>query len=297
MEVIVSLGLLVFGLAVVGLQVHTGLDMARTAEQQTRAVMLADMALASLDAGKIVVETYDEEVMGDFGRSLGLDILAYPGFAWRVRVEEAEVDNLYMVTMEIWFSARAKEDQIDDPEYEIDPEDEGMKKIREVYRLMAAPADIDLGRDFGVSEDQLEELEAQLGDQLPIPIDLTSIDPRFLAGLDDEALAELMPLVEEFLSGGGAGGGIEQLQDMAGEYGAALEGLLNGSQGGDKPGRPAGRGGRGGRRRGGERGGDRSSDGERSGDKPATDDAGSEEGDGGGRRRSGDRRSGGGRER
>src|SRR5690606_10048695 len=48
LEALVSLALLVFGMAYVGLQISNGMRMAREAEIGTKAVMLADTKLAEL---------------------------------------------------------------------------------------------------------------------------------------------------------------------------------------------------------------------------------------------------------
>ena len=72
LEVIISMGLLIFGMAVVGLQINAGLDAARTSDIATRAVMLADTKMAELAAGIVKPEKNDDEVKGDFG-------ILYPG--------------------------------------------------------------------------------------------------------------------------------------------------------------------------------------------------------------------------
>src|SRR5687768_11766664 len=61
LEVIISMGLLIFGMAVVGLQVNAGLDAARSADIGTRAVMLAESKLSEFKGGILQPEKNDDE--------------------------------------------------------------------------------------------------------------------------------------------------------------------------------------------------------------------------------------------
>jgi hypothetical protein len=125
----------------------------------------------------------------------------YPGYSWRLTIKPTETDNFYMVTLQIGFNAKLAKQQIDDPEMELDIEDEGTKIVRTVYRLFPSPADVNLERDFGLTEEQVEEI----ADEIPIPgFDLNSLDPRMLASLPSELLEELLPMLETFLRGGGS---------------------------------------------------------------------------------------------
>jgi len=151
LEVVLSFGLLVFGMAMVGLQVRAGLDAARATDMGTRALLLMDTLLAELDSGAILVDTTDEETEGDFG-------IKAPGFTWRIEVEQTDVENLYMLTLELGFNPGHVEAQRDDPDYEIDFEDEGTSIMRTVYRLYPMPADINMERDYGVTSEDMEKL-------------------------------------------------------------------------------------------------------------------------------------------
>jgi hypothetical protein len=62
LEVIVSLGLLVFGMSVVGVQINSALQAARSVGIDTRAMMLTDTLLGELDAGMIRMDANDDEV-------------------------------------------------------------------------------------------------------------------------------------------------------------------------------------------------------------------------------------------
>jgi len=232
LEVVISLGLLVFGMAMVGLQVRAGLDAARATNLGTRALMLTDTILAELDAGVIVPDTTDEEVDGDFG-------IKAPGYSWRIQVEPADADNLYMLTLELGFNQDHVDEQIDDPDLEIDIEDEGTTIVRTAYRLYPKPADIDMERDYGLASEDLEKMfgsassdggdagpgGAGAGDMASVAsdmgVDLSSLDflldaggfdPRMLSQLPEEEFMQLIDLLEVVLKQGGAAMGGSQGQ-------------------------------------------------------------------------------------
>lgn len=150
LEVIIALGLLVFGMVMIGLQINAGLDAARHTNLRTRAIMLADTKLSELQAGFVEIDPMDEEVKGDFG-------ITYPGFTWRITLEEStDIDELYKVRMEIGYNEDQVEDQIDDPDYLIDFEDDGRRTLYTVYRLWPKPPEVDPETDYGINEEQRE---------------------------------------------------------------------------------------------------------------------------------------------
>jgi hypothetical protein len=214
LEVVLSLAILVTGLAFIGLQVNQSLQMAEKADLKTRAVMAAGSAVAELQSGVIVPEGMidAEELSGDFG-------VIYPGFTWKAEFALTDVENLYMVIVQIGYNARLAREQIEDPEMEIDFEDEGTRIMREVYLLWPTPPDIDLERDFGLEQADLDKLT----EEIPVPgFDPTSIDPVTIAQLDAETLAELMPMIEELL---GQGSGLAALQELTSEQRDAIRNL------------------------------------------------------------------------
>lgn len=150
LEVLLSLALLLMGLAVVGLRVNMSLDTARRSNDWTVAVLLTESKMAELQAGAVRWKPDDEEVAGYFG-------IKYPGWSWRIDIEPSEIDNLYILALEVYYNALQVQDQISNPELEIAWDDSGAKLIRTVYRLMPAPADLDLNRDFGIDLPALEE--------------------------------------------------------------------------------------------------------------------------------------------
>lgn len=258
LEVILSMGLLLFGMVTVGLQIQTGLDMARSSDVATRAIMLADTKLSELDAGLVVPELHDEELKGDFG-------ILYPGFTWYAEVEETDIEDFYMITLKIAYNKDLAKDQIDDPDYEIDFEDEGTRTIRTVYRLWARPAEVDLQRDFGLGDEEmdkfLEELDsvgdeqmqnalnqAGLGDlaegageslgdvirDLLMLTDTGGFDPRLLAQLLTEEQFMMVAGLLETAFGRGGADAVERLGDRLPGGGGRRGGR------GNRPGREGG---------------------------------------------------------
>lgn|GEM_PF-659352 len=186
LEVIVALAILVLGMAAVGLQVSVSMNVARNAEVATRAVMLAESKLAELDAG-VSELTPNSELEGDFGRQ-------YPGWAWRAYVEPTETPDLNMVTLEVLY----KPGVVD---YEEMPNFNDMTVVHTSYTLRVTPAVVDLARDFGFTQEALQEA----AEQVPVPgFDPQNIDPRILASLDAETLAEVLPVLMQILGSNGA---------------------------------------------------------------------------------------------
>lgn len=252
LEVILSIGLLVFGMAVVGVQVRSALDIARIVDTDTRAMLLVDSLLAELDAGMLRIDPNDDEIKGNF-------LNQAPGFTWRIGVKKADIENVYMLTVDVAFNANQVQAQIDDPLQETTIEDDGAKIIQTVYRLYAKPADVNLERDYGLTPDDLKAMfggdsssgagEAGEGSgggsksgmpdltkmATDLGIDLTqfsflfeggSFDPRDLSQLPPEQFSQLATLLSAVLSQGGnairdfkKAGGVEKLEEMGRERG------------------------------------------------------------------------------
>ncbi|GMU24089.1 MAG: hypothetical protein AMXMBFR13_41660 [Phycisphaerae bacterium] len=235
LEVVISLALLVFGMAVVGLQVNGSLAVARSADTNTRALMAADTVLSYIDSGELLPPQTGEPVTDE---DLDLDVrerfrLAYPGYCWDVMARPAEVDDLYLVRLRIGYNPVRAPEQMGNPETKIEIEDLDTRIVRTAYRLMAKPADISLDRDYGVTQEEMDEITQNV----PIPgFDPTSIDPTAIAKLDPEFLAQFMPLIEQYL------GQVPNLNELAGN--PAMQRLL-GQEGRGRRGRGGRRGGEG----------------------------------------------------
>jgi hypothetical protein len=91
LEVLVAIGLLVLGMAVIGGQVQTAADLTRETDHLARLVFLAESRLAEIDSGLVVPneEIGDEtgvEVEEDFGR-------LFPQYASRVTIRPTATRN------------------------------------------------------------------------------------------------------------------------------------------------------------------------------------------------------------
>lgn len=298
LEVLISMALLVFGMAVVGMQINTGLAAARHADLATRAMMLAEAKMSELSAGVVRPESNQQEMMGDFG-------VLYPGFTWRLEFKTTDVPTFLMVTLKIGFNEKAVEEQIASPMQELEFERPGTTVVQTVYRLMPVPADLNLERDFGITQDEIQKALGGLagggaegaagemaeggqqaaasqpgqggqasnggGMQLPAGMDPAqimqligpllqggNIDPRMLTQLPPEVFQQVAPYLEMIIGRGGLGSPQVQQQLMQ-----QLQSMQAGG-------------------RGGRRGGPKSSDGENQGEQGGGEQIGGDQGGPGG---------------
>lgn len=154
LEVVVALGLLIAGLALVGLQVNQGVQAGRECDSRVRAMMLVDTKYAELVAGVLKPERDDDILVGDFG-------VIYPGFGWMMEFEETETENLLAVTLTIGFDEERRAQQVANPDLEQDLDEKDIAKDGSVlavaYRLWPKPADINMARDYGVDLNELTQ--------------------------------------------------------------------------------------------------------------------------------------------
>lgn len=122
------MGLLIFGMAVVGGQVNSSLRVAEANDRMARAIMLVDTKYAELDAGVIRPEGIEDEIDGDFG-------IHYPGFLWRATFDSTETDDFLSVKLEIAYSPIAAAQQLDNPSEDIEWEDYPKNTLQTTYRL------------------------------------------------------------------------------------------------------------------------------------------------------------------
>lgn len=257
LEVVLATGILFVGMSVIGLQVVNGLQVARNVESTLEATLLVDTLLAEMDAGAVVPESSDDLIEGDFG-------IRAPGYAWRILIEPADVDDLLMLTFQISYNDADADDQVNNPDRQIDFDPDRL--LREVHRLYPVPADVNMERDFGVTSEDLQPAfglgpggdsgeDQEGGGSSPfgdlsrlaseLGVDLTSFDflfdpggfdPRMLAHqLPEEEFMALMGLMETLLrQGGGAltelGGG---RSDRRRDESAGAEGSPGGNEGND----------------------------------------------------------------
>lgn len=222
LEVLIALALLIFGLAVVGMQVNKGLDAARAADIGTKGVMLAETKMAELNSGVIVPQDNNDEIKGDFG-------MLYPGYTWRFKFQPTEVNDFLSVELDIGYSAKQAKMQLDNPDQRLDFDDEGVRVVENVYRLAPIPADVNFERDFGFSKADFDKAQEQAdqngagggaatgggGGGQAGGMDMSqliallgpllaggSFDPRMIANLPAEQLAQIQPFLQSLLGTG-----------------------------------------------------------------------------------------------
>jgi hypothetical protein len=238
LEVLISMGLLLFGMAFVGMQVNTGLIAAKHADIGMRAVMLADSKIAELKANVIQPQLNEQEIMGDFG-------IAFPGYTWRLQIRPCETAKLYMAALEVGYNEKQVLTKIAAPDQEIRFDDADTRIVQTVYRLVPTPADVNIQRDFGITQAEIDDamqsaqdvtggvgsgggtgeipsgdggagggggggqpdlaaLMKILGPYLQGP----SFDPKMFAQLPPEDFQAITDLLGPFLKPGGGGGGL-----------------------------------------------------------------------------------------
>ncbi|MCH7700432.1 MAG: hypothetical protein IID37_01975 [Planctomycetes bacterium] len=185
LEVVLSLGLLVLGMTVIGAQVRQAFDTSVNTALTMRAMMLAESRLAQLDSGMLVLDPVlieaGEPIEEDFGR-------LFPAFATRVTVSETAVEELFQVTLQMLY------DRNRDPDDEYDFDESTV--LYTLYTLRATPAFIDLEVDFGVDQERIEKLIEAVPDA---EFDPYAFDPSFLASMELEDLVAVLPDLLEAL--------------------------------------------------------------------------------------------------
>ncbi len=262
LEVLISIAIMVLAIATIGAQVSNSLNAADYTDKLNRGLMLAEWVMAEMDLPAEeedrLVDIHGEEGEGTFGER-------YPGFAWRIRREPTDVDNLDLISLEI-LTGDPEEPDLDSWDVlhtvyalrpivaEFDPTDFGMPSEEDIGLLAAAtPPTGEDGTVPGALPPELEELLAAL------PMPMQEIFQRILGGEPvpmDEIRTAISELTAEDLLGllttpalfgvltggmggmmGGGGGGIPGLEQLlgGGAGGADTQALQKALQQGNLP--------------------------------------------------------------
>ena len=173
LEVVLALTILIVVLSFIGSQMTASLEMARRTRDTSGALMLAQSVLAEIDAGAVRPE---QEQSDEFGP-------AWPGYAYRLTAEEVpEFEGLLQLRVQILHGP---------PDSDL----EQRRVVCDLHTQRIRPTDIDLQRDFGLSDEQI----AKLADSIPpeTGIDVAAIDPSTIATMDPAQLVELLPSLAE----------------------------------------------------------------------------------------------------
>ena len=222
LEVVVSVGILLLTMSVVGLTFRNGQYNIELAERMTRARLLTERLTAEMDTGLLDLE--EREQSGYFGAE------SMPNMSWRLEVEESDrVEGLLEIDIYVYMG---------DP----DGTDEERRLVMATRVFRPEPRGLDFEKDFGLSEDQIDQLTEIIpgGSQV---LDPTNFDPRSLASLDLDTLVELLPTLIQAFGINIAQGQLDQIIQAveSGDVGALQN--IAGQQGGDAGGRRGGRGG------------------------------------------------------
>lgn len=181
LEVILALGLLLIAMVAIGVIFRNGQYFIEQSEMRTRAMLLTEKLITDLDTGLIVME--EREQSGYFvinGVNEGM-----PGMSWKIEEDPSKrVDGLLKIDISIFMG---------------DPDDEEQhKNILRTRIVRAEPRGFDFERDFGLDEDQIQQLTDAIPGGTQI-LDPTNFDPRALAQLPADQLVELLPtLIQAF---------------------------------------------------------------------------------------------------
>ncbi len=182
LEVVLALGLLILGMAIIGMQIQDAFEAAHDSHRMLRAINLAESKISELDAGLIIDldEAVDDDLEHEFGR-------LFPNYGWRIRLEPLQdTPELWALRLDILFQYREDvEEEFDFDEAEI---------VFTTRTLRTNPPTIDPQRDFGADEDALENLtEALAGTD----IDPNNIDLRLIGGMPLDQLLGMLTALQE----------------------------------------------------------------------------------------------------
>jgi len=206
LEVVLSLSILLVAMTFVGGAFRNGSMYVDRAERIARATILTERILGEMASGLTVVG--EKEMVGNYGDE------SMPDMCWRAAVSPTDqIPGLINIEIEIFMGAQ-------------DSKPEERETIMTTYAQQASFVPINMQRDFGMTQEQLDALtQAIPGGQAVF--DPTSFDPRAIARLDMETLKGLLPILIQAFGGQAVA---EHMGDItkaleSGDTGA-LQGLL-----------------------------------------------------------------------
>jgi len=260
LEIVVSVALLVLGMAVIGAQLQSAADTTYATDHLARLVFLAETRMAELDSGLVIPneqigkDTTDVEIEQDFGR-------LYPQYAARVTLSPTATADLLAVRLDMFYdpTRMIREHGASLPDFEYDDD-----KIEQTYyTLRAVPKPLNLKTDFGLDDDIAQRINDQVANSATglDGVDVENFSPALFKDLTPEQLVELLSILQQAF--GADQSALLQLvpESMRGQLQALMRGLDTGGTGdegtGDQTGGGDTGGGTGGAGDGGNRGGGR----------------------------------------
>lgn len=182
LETVIATGLLIVGLSVIGAQVQKSDSAVKRMGRRVRAIMLAEMQLGELDLGLVQLDSVDEIQEGDFGPR-------FPDWGWRLMTEDTDIDEMYLLTLDVLYLPREQDYREDDFEHDA------AERVFSAYAMRTVPRPLDFAEDFGLDEDRVVELSEKLAG-LSIPgLDPSAFNPTVLASLDFEEFVAALPVL------------------------------------------------------------------------------------------------------
>jgi type II secretory pathway pseudopilin PulG len=183
LEVVVSVALLVVGLATIGMQISNSSETARNSHRMLRAMHLAESKMIEVDLRLVpdLESAVEGEIEGEFGR-------LFPEFGWRLRIHLTQVPDLWLVELDVIHCGRFNPDE----EYPFDE----AQHLYTIRALRATPARVDPARDFGADEESMESFAEALSG--------TGLDPNDLdiGALGSLPIEQLISLAQAFRDAG-----------------------------------------------------------------------------------------------
>lgn len=232
LEVVVAVGLLVLGMAVIGAQLRTAADQTYETDHLARIVMLAESRLAELDSGRVIPnEEISEEgiqpIEEDFGR-------LFPQYASRVTLKPTATPDLIFVQLDILYDPGRMITEKGAPLDDFDFNDDD-KIVQTYYTLRAAPRPVNLKTDFGMEDELADRINEQIAQSsLGGTLDVENFDPSIFKDLELEQLLELITILQQAF-GADQSALLELIpENMRPQLAALLKGLeAEGDTGGD----------------------------------------------------------------
>ena len=188
LETVIATGLLVLGLAIIGAQVQDSDTTIDRMQLRTRALLLTEATLAELDLGLVELDSIDEEQEEEYGPR-------YPNFAWRLTTEDTAIEEMFLLKLEVLYLLRDPEDYENYQEGDFDFDE--ARTLLTTYALRATPRPLNLGEEFGLNDEEYDEIAEKLSALGIQGLDAESFDPKFLAGADMEELLKALPLLAD----------------------------------------------------------------------------------------------------
>ena len=180
LETVIATGLLVVGLAALGAQFQESQYGVWRMQERVEVLSLAELKLAEFEQDLVDFDVEEELAEEEFGHR-------YPEYGYRILFEDTAVEDMYLLTLQVLHFPR---ETADDP-FDFDE----ANVVQTLHFFRTSPQKLDFAADFGLREEELEEMAATLTASGVEGLDPENFDLAFLAKLDMEELVEVLPVI------------------------------------------------------------------------------------------------------